>query len=118
MDANGKNERVVDLGPGYYDDPMFSPDGDRLAFTRRDNAKAQKDLWVAGLDGSGMRQLTATDANENDLAWSPDGRVIAVARADDAGRIVLVDAETGNEIGDIGVDGAQNVHPDWWWPQP
>jgi dipeptidyl aminopeptidase/acylaminoacyl peptidase len=116
MDADGRTERLVALGPGSYDDPMFSPDGEWLAFTRRDDAQAQKDLWVARLDGSEMRQLTATAANENDLAWSPDGRVIVVARADDDGRLVAIDVATGEEIGDIGVDGARNGHPDWWWP--
>ena len=70
----------------------------------------------ARLDGSGMRRLTSTKANENDLAWSPDGRVIVVARADDDGRLVAIDVVTGEEIGDIGMDGARNGHPDWWWP--
>ncbi len=116
MNADGSTERAVELGPGYYDDPMFSPDGEWLGFTRRDDAKAQKDLWVARLDGSEMRRLTSTKANENDLAWSPDGRVIVVARADDDGRLVAIDVATGEEIGDIGVDGARNGHPDWWWP--
>lgn len=116
MNADGRTERGLELGAGFYDDPMFSPDGEWLAFTRRDDAKAQKDLWVARLDGSEMRQLTATKANENDLAWSPDGRVIVVARADDDGRLVAIDVATGEEIGDIGVDGARNGHPDWWWP--
>jgi Tol biopolymer transport system component len=64
-----------------------------------------------------MRRLTDTKASEHDMVWSPDGRVIAVVRADDDGRIMLLDAGTGEAIGDIGVDGNRNVHPDWWWPR-
>jgi len=117
MDADGGRERALDLGKGYLDDPMFSPDGEWIAYTWRPNPETQKDVFVVRVDGSDRRQLTDTPTFENDLAWSPDGRVIATARLED-GVIVLLDAETGDEIGTIGVAGAQNLWPDWWWPGP
>jgi Tol biopolymer transport system component len=118
MRADGSHETQVPLGPGIYDDPMFSPDGQWLAFTRRDNAKANKALYVARTDGSEMRRLTHVDVPENDMAWSPDGRVIAVARAGATSEIVLIDVATGRELGSFGVDGAANRTPDWTRPSP
>ncbi len=107
MDADGSREREVDLGPGIYDDPMFSPDGQWLGFTRRE-AATKKALYIARVDGSEMRRLTNSGETENDLAWSPDGSTIAVVRADADYRIVLVNVATGEDVGSFGVDGAQN----------
>jgi Tol biopolymer transport system component len=115
MDADGGREREIRLGAGIYDDPMFSPDGEWLGFTRRDE-DTKKALYVARVDGSEMRRLTSSDATEADLAWSPDGSIIAVVRDDDAGQIVLVDVASATEIGSFGVDDARNRAPDWWWP--
>jgi len=115
MDADGGREREVDLGPGVFDDPMFSPDGEWLAFTRRER-NTEKALYVARVDGSELRRLTNSGAREADLAWSPDGSTIAVVRYDEASLIVLVDVASGRDVGSFGVDGAVNRTPDWWWP--
>src|SRR5690606_9579891 len=80
MDADGGRERALDLGKGYLDDPVFSPDGEWIAYTWRPNPETQKDVFVVRVDGTDRRQLTDTPTFENDLAWSPDGRVIATAR--------------------------------------
>jgi len=113
MRADGSDERMVDLGPGIYDDPTISPDGEWLAFTRRDSKDTNKVLHVARIDGSGTRRMTSSDQNENDMTWSPDGRFIAVSRGGADARIVVIEVATGEEIATFGVDGAQNIVPDW-----
>jgi TolB protein len=118
MNANGGGQAEVPLGRGIFDDPMFSPDGQWLAFTYRPNTSTPKALYVARVDGSEMRRLTDSAAGENDMAWSPDGRTIAVSRADAAYQIVLVDVAAGRDIGTFGVAGAKNLTPDWWHPAP
>jgi tricorn protease-like protein len=35
------------------------------------------DLWVARLDGTGVRRLTTDDGQESNPAFSPDGKLIA-----------------------------------------
>ena len=55
MKPNGNDQTPLKLGSGIFDDPTFSPDGEHLAFTRRDNEDAAKQLFIADADGSDMR---------------------------------------------------------------
>ncbi len=54
---------------GAYD-PVWSPDGQRLAYTVR--AAGRHDIWIAGANGSVPRQVTTSGACRAP-AWSPDG---------------------------------------------
>ena len=54
--------------------PAASPDGKRVAFI------INKHVWTMNIDGSNLKQLTASD-NDNEESfptWSPDGKYIAV----------------------------------------
>jgi dipeptidyl aminopeptidase/acylaminoacyl peptidase len=55
---------AVAIGRGHS--PVFSPDGERVAFTRRDELW----LWTRGSDA---RRLATVDGEINRLSWSPDG---------------------------------------------
>ena len=52
-----------------------SPDGRRVVFVRENNGNY--DLWMQGIDGSDLVQLTDTMYGEFEPAWSPDGKKIA-----------------------------------------
>ena len=59
-------------------EPQVSPAGDRVAFVvRRTDLEANRgrtDLWMVGIDGSGLRQLTSHEAGDFNPRWAPDGR--------------------------------------------
>ena len=55
--------------------PAWSPDGQQLAFTAIVNGNP--DLYLVGVDGRGLRQLTDDAAVDVSPAWSPTGRDIA-----------------------------------------
>ena len=63
----------------------WSPDGTKLAYTRRDGSTWA--VWVVNADGTGRRKVTQPVDNgagllENDywVAWSPDGSQLAFSR--------------------------------------
>src|SRR5690242_3822374 len=64
------------------DDPAWSPDGRRIAFTtnRRDGSW---DIYVMNANGKAQTPVLATAASEADPAWSPDGLRIAFTRVDE-----------------------------------
>jgi dipeptidyl aminopeptidase/acylaminoacyl peptidase len=79
--------------------PVWSPDGTRIAFSRAHGEHF--DLFVAGADGSGLTQLTHTPlADEDSCTWSPNGLQLAFTRFQNDDEDVLA----------INVDGTEQ-HP-------
>lgn len=68
--------QVTSLGAADTSSPSFSPDGARIVFSSSNNRPAP-DLWVIGIDGSNLVQLTDTAEAEREPAWSPAGAQIA-----------------------------------------
>jgi Tol biopolymer transport system component len=60
-----------------------------------------------------MRRLTNVNVNQSDPTWSPDSKLIAVARGGTGSPIVIVDVATGEDLVQLGVNGAANRWPDW-----
>jgi TolB protein len=78
MNADGGGRRTVTTYDGWGADLAWSPDAQRLAFTRGYPASA--DIYVVKTDGSGERRLTRDAALDLSPTWSPDGRKIAFVR--------------------------------------
>ena len=93
MDADGSNERLIttvpaapdprDEVPDYspFDEwASFSPDGHELVFVRvldYNPARFQAALFIVGVDGEGLRQITDWITTEPERpTWSPDGSTI------------------------------------------
>ncbi len=89
------------------DSPVtFSPDGKRFAYLKGFQTTGETAVMVANVDGTGAKRLAARKNPDNyplsNLAWSPDGRVVAVPVAGGADgqrsmRVVVIDAERGAE---------------------
>ncbi|TMK33369.1 MAG: hypothetical protein E6G64_04535 [Actinobacteria bacterium] len=79
---SGREQRVVSSSVVAWN-PTWSPDGRKLAFEMTVETPAAVDLegiFVANVNGSGLRRLTRTDVNAVMPSWSPDGRRIAHVR--------------------------------------
>lgn len=80
-------------------DPVYSPDGSRIAFISTNPGGAYQ-VFLMNADGSGRTQLTTGTAAKLEPAFSPDGTQVAfVANSFDT------DGQTDLEIWAIGTDG-------------
>jgi Tol biopolymer transport system component/DNA-binding winged helix-turn-helix (wHTH) protein len=66
--------------PGEERQPAFSPDGNQVVFTRREQGRQDYDIWVKFIGEEKALQLTSSPADEMSPAWSPNGSQIAFLR--------------------------------------
>ena len=81
-------------------DPQFSPDGTRVAFTVSDPWKTDKQtrhIWLYDVTGKQLHQLTFSQKSESSPRWSPDGKSLAFLsdREGDHQQIYLLRMEGG-----------------------
>ena len=83
---------ALPAGAWLYD---VSPDGSRIAFTMVTSGRNQ--VWIMGMDGTGLRQLTHDPYEAVDPDWSPDGaRLVYVGFGrGDSRDLFVIDVEGG-----------------------
>ncbi len=57
--------------------PRWSPDGRRIAYLKREGAKAQ--IWLAHADGGGATALSRIEAGVEAFAWTADGQQLVLS---------------------------------------
>lgn len=62
--------------------PIWSPDGQLIAFQRAEVEGGAYNVWIMKADGSAKRQLTFNQSDCQQPTWTPDGRFIAFREAD------------------------------------
>jgi Tol biopolymer transport system component len=71
--------------PGYYTDPVLSPDGTQAAIAMEDSADGTYYVAILDLGSGAFRKLTLNSANDRAPIWSPDGQsIVFVSRRSDA----------------------------------
>jgi Tol biopolymer transport system component len=96
------------------EDPVWSPDGNLIAYSGSDGSLDVSDLWLVRADGSAQRRFVDVAKQDLSPAWSPDGRSIAfTAFNKDASPRVLdvVIVELGSKT--IRVVGHDMTDPAW-----
>ncbi len=87
MTATGSNVVRLTDSPGVDTEPVYSPDGTKIAFASARSGNL--DIWVMNADGTNPVRLTTSAFHENEPAWSPDGTKIAYTRILDDGPLGL-----------------------------
>ena len=100
MDAAGRNVRKLTGQFPVNEDPTWSPDGRRICFWAKEEEGAPENLYVIGLDGKGLTNVTrSTKGTRRVPDWSPDGRKIAfTSNKFLSHQIYVVDADGKNEV--------------------
>jgi Tol biopolymer transport system component len=108
---HGSKTRIPNTGDDLF--PAWSPNGSQIAFARK-LAEGNYDIFVVGVDGSGLKQLTDDPALDVLPAWTPDGRIlfrsarggewgIYIMNRDGSGQEKIKDVPAGPDWGRAGV---------------
>jgi Tol biopolymer transport system component len=92
----------------------FSPDGSMVSFVSN-RGSAGYELWIAGRDGSGPRQVTYLDSKGTLTAgsWSPDGKRLLFDAAAGGNRDVYIVAASGGAPFRLTTDPAVDQTAEW-----
>lgn len=117
MDEPGACERSLrTLTSGGYDrEPVYSPDGQMLAFSTASFPGLPSAVGLVPIAGGEVSALEGTGASDSAPAWSPDGVWLAFSsnRFGDADLWMM--APDGGGVAQLTRDTAVDVQP-WWSP--
>jgi TolB protein len=112
---DGTSLRKLTQSPGFRDEPAWSPDGQRIAYTKQ--TESGPELWIMDADGSSQHPV-APGHWLRSADWSPNGKTLIAVEEPSPGQggaLVLVAASTGaiTKLADTpGTAGSPDWSPD------
>jgi Tol biopolymer transport system component len=79
MNVNGTGVTRLTATAGLDTEPVFSPDGTKIAFAT-ERFGGNLDIAVMNVNGTGVTRVTTSGFDDIEPAWRPDGQKIAFAR--------------------------------------
>lgn len=116
-DADGSDIEELTPADPQVDDyrPQWSPDGERIAFSRGTGGGSPSNVFTVRPDGTGLEQLTTETGSGNNFAtWSPDGsRLAFVSTREGKSRIWVMDSDGANPHSITDPPSGGDISPQW-----
>jgi Tol biopolymer transport system component len=113
MNADGSRPIRLTSTPDNDVDPIWSPNGKRIAFNRFNNTFSTLEILIMNADGSGVTHIAD---NAFATAWSPDGERIAFASSRNGGDEVFVMNADGSGVRQLTHNDVVRDFPTAWSP--
>ncbi len=88
--------RQITAGAARDVNPVYSPDGTRLAWVS--DSSGREEVWVASADGGPAERISDVDALKQGVAWAPDGKSLAYTASDSKLRLYAFDTRRTTEL--------------------
>jgi TolB protein len=112
MNADGSNQRRLTFAGKYNTAPDWSPRGDSIAFSGRDE-RNKFDIFTVDLSGN-IQRVTQNQGSNEEPAWSPDGRyMVFVSSRGGAGPRIYIMTDDGEIQTLITTSGSGFATPNW-----
>ena len=115
IDADGGNRQNLTNNDRTDEDPSWSPDGKRIAFTSLKGGR-KRDIYVMDANGDNPRNLTNHPDRDWNPSWSPDGKRIAFVsnRTRDLNRDIYVMDADGRNVRNLTNHPDDDENPAWF----
>ena len=97
---------------GQESQPVWSPDGSRIAFTS--GVDGNNEIYVMNADGSNLVNLTQAPSNESYPEWSPNGSQIAFTSDRDGNNEIYVMNADGSDPQNLTQSPSNDFKPAWY----
>ncbi len=106
LDVRSARERRLTSTPGVEMSPIWSPDGNFIAYTATkrnrttiDSVAEDSHVWVIGREGGKATEVSATlDRRANSIRWSSDGKSVLFLAGDHGKTVLFTVAREGGVV--------------------
>ncbi|MEP6471312.1 MAG: protein kinase [Acidobacteriota bacterium] len=110
--SGGSGEKLL-VGSSLLKEPTgYSPDGRFLVYNVTTGSSKRRDVWIVSFVDGTSSPLLATESDEADAVFSPDGRWIAY-QSDESGRSEIYVRSYPKSGGKWQVSSGGGIHPVW-----